>query len=200
MPLLQKTVAWVMLLSGVSVFLVRLHHAGPYAMPQQGNLLAAILSLLIALWLIRCWFSESKLHSSVRWITVAISPIVLFFTLYAVFAEVEETVTLKVHDLNGSSVDLRLWIVDIEDKAWVTMNRTKAQTHGLEAAKVELLRNGLFKCVISTQYEKRSIVNAAHHARSRKYATQRIATALGMFGENAGPDTVALRLDDCSNE
>ena len=189
-----------MLLSGVSVFLIRLHHAGPYAMPHQGNLLAAILSLLIGLWLIRSWFPESKLNNSLRWITVAISPIVLFFALYAIFAEVEETVTLKVHDLNGSSVDLRLWIVDIEDKAWVTMNRTKAQTHGLAAARVELLRNGLFRCVTSTQYDERSIVNAAHHARFKKYATQRIATSLGLFGEDAGPNTVALRLDECSNE
>jgi len=196
--LLQKIVAWAMLLAGISVFLIRFIHAGPYAMPHQGNLLAAIVSLLIGLWLIRFWFNDSKLNSGARWLAVAISPVVLFFTLYAVFAEVEETVTLRVNDPSGNSVDLRLWIVDIEGRVWVTMHREKADAHGLAGARTELLRHGVFRCVISTQFDNRTIVNAAHHARHKKYATQRVATLAGMFGENAGANTVALRLDDCS--
>ena len=40
-----------MLLVGLSVFLIRVQHAGPYALPEGGNLLAGTLALLLGGWL-----------------------------------------------------------------------------------------------------------------------------------------------------
>ena len=33
--------------------------------------------------------------------------------------------------------------------------------------------------------------------RQEKYAVQRLAGAIGMFGDGPGPDTITLRLDAC---
>jgi hypothetical protein len=186
-----------MLIVGALVFLVRLFHEGPYAIPRQGNLLAGLLSLAIGAWLVRSWFGGHKLLTIISGLTVAASPFVLYFALYATIAEVEETVTLRVSNLSGESVDLRLWIVDIEGATWVTMSHSKAEAHGLQSSKAELLRQGEFKCVQTTQYDERDIVNKAHRARHEKYATQRLAGLIGMFGETAPPGDVALRLDRC---
>lgn len=187
----------IMLAAGLAVFLTRLHHPGPYAMPHQGNLLAALLSLFIGLCLIIPWFYTNPVLKIGRWILVAASPVVIFYALYAILAEMEETVTLRANNEQGEVVDLRLWIVDVEGTPWVTMGRGKADAHNLKSAKVELLRNGVFDCVQTTQFEDPDIVNRAHRLRTEKYAMQRFAMLLGMFGETAGSGTVALRLDAC---
>jgi len=122
---------------------------------------------------------------------------VLFFVLYATFAELEETVTLKATGRDGRSADLRLWIVDRDGVAWVTMPRAKADAHDLTETRAELLRSGEWRCVVATRDERRETVNAIHRLRHEKYAVQRFATVIGMFGETAGESTVALRLDPC---
>jgi uncharacterized membrane protein YiaA len=48
-----------MLLVGVCVFAIRLQHAGAYALPQKGNLLAGVLALLLGTLLARPWFGEN---------------------------------------------------------------------------------------------------------------------------------------------
>lgn len=194
---LRYTVGWLMLLVGVAVFLIRLNHPGPYAMPHQGNLLAAILSLAIGIILVLPLLGDNLATNLGRWLALAASPIVVFFALYAIFAELEETVSLRVNSTNGESIDLRLWVVDIDGAPWVTMDRPKAERHGLHSAKVELLRNGEFSCVLTTLIDDPNLVNNAHELRTKKYAVQRFAMVLGMFQETAGSGTVALKLDPC---
>ena len=106
-------------------------------------------------------------------------------------------VVLKATDRAGRPSDLRLWIVDRHDAAWVTMPRWKADENGLGEARVELLRHGEVSCVIATRHEERATVNEIHRLRHEKYAVQRLATALGIFGRSAGEETVALRIDPC---
>jgi hypothetical protein len=186
-----------MLLVGVSVFAIRLQHAGPYAFPRGGNLLGGLFALLLGGWLVRDWLGPHRLAAPLRWVALAASPIVLFFALYATFAELEEVVVLKASDRAGRPADLRLWIVDRADGAWVTMPRSKADAHGLSEARVELLREGEVGCVIATRHEDRATVNEIHLLRHEKYGVQRLATVLGIFGRSADEDVVALRLDPC---
>jgi hypothetical protein len=194
---LWRVVGWLMLLVGVSVFVIRFQHAGPYAFPRGGNLLAGVLALLLGGWLARAWLGSHRLAAPLGWIALAASPIVLFFALYATLAELEEVVVLKATDRTGQPANLRLWIVDRADAAWVTMPRSKADAHGLSEARVDLLRQGEVSCVIATRHEDRATVNEIHRLRHQKYGVQRFATALGLFGRSAGEDTVALRLDPC---
>ncbi|MFQ5699121.1 MAG: hypothetical protein ACE5IL_12650 [Myxococcota bacterium] len=156
--------------AGVSVFAIRLHHAGPYAFPHGGNLLA-----------------------------VAFSPLVLIPSLYATLAELEEVVVLRTADLGAHAADLRLWIVDHDGAGWVTMGRAKADAHGLIDVQVELLRRGELRCVHVTRFEDRASVNRIHHLRDAKYSVQRLATAIGLFGRDADENDVTLRLDPCSS-
>ena len=57
----QRIVGWLMLLVGVSVFAIRLQHAGPYALPGGGNLIAGVLALLLGGWLVRGWLGAHRL-------------------------------------------------------------------------------------------------------------------------------------------
>ena len=194
---LQRVVGWLMLFVGLSVFVIRFQHAGPYAFPRGGNLLAGVLALLLGGWLVRPWLASHRLAAPFGWIALAASPIVLFFALYATLAELEEVVVLKATDRTGQPANLRLWIVDRADAAWVTMPRAKADAHDLTETRAELLRSGEWRCVVAMRDERHETVNAIHRLRHEKYAVQRFATVIGMFGETAGESTVALRLDPC---
>lgn len=194
---LRRGVGGLMLLVGVSVFAIRLQHAGPYAFPGGGNLRAGVLALLLGAWLVRPWPFAGRLVTPLTWVALATTPVVMFFALYATLAELEEVVVLKTSDRTGRPADLRLWIVDRDGAAWVTMPRSKADRHGLEIARVELLRQGEIRCAIATLHEDRPTVNEIHRLRHEKYAVQRLATSLGLFGRSAGEDVVALRLDPC---
>lgn len=187
-----RIVGWLMLIVGLSVFAIRTQHAGPYALPRGGNLLAGVLALVLGVSLARGW-----LGAPLRWIALTASPIVLFFALYATLAELEEVVVLKVIARSGQPADLRLWVVDRGGAAWVTMPRAKADAHGLTETRVDLLRQGEVTCVTVIRHEDRATVNEIHQLRHQKYAVQRIATTLGIFGRSAGEDVVALRLDPC---
>lgn len=194
---LRAIAGWVMLLVGVSVFAIRLQHEGPYALPRQGNLLAGVLALALGIALVRPWFGAGGLAT---WITrglLVACPIVLFYALYATFAELEEVVVLHAFDANGRPADLRLWIVDHEGAAWVTMPGAKADAHGLRDARLELLRGGETTCVITRRYDEYETVDRIHRLRHEKYAVQRLATAIGLFGRSVGEDTVTLRLEPC---
>jgi hypothetical protein len=194
---LQRVVGWVLLIAGVSVFAIRLQHAGPYALPRGGNLAGGLLALLLGAWLVRPWLGTRRLAAPLGWAALAASPVVLYFALYATLAELEEVVVLKTTDRGGSPADLRLWIVDRDGAAWVTMPRWKADAHDLRETRAELLRQGEVDCVIVTRVEDRATVNEIHQLRHGKYRVQQLATALGIFGREAREDTVALRLDPC---
>jgi hypothetical protein len=194
---IQTIVGWLMLLVGASVFAIRVQHAGPYALPRGGNLLGGAFALLIGGWLASGWLAAHRTGALFRWAALAASPVVLFFALYATLAEIEEVVVLRATDGAGRPADLRLWIVDRDGAAWVTMPRGKADAHGLRDARVELLRQGETSCVVATRHEDRPTVDGIHQLRHEKYAVQRLATVIGMFGRTAGEDVVALRLDPC---
>lgn len=61
----------------------------------------------------------------------------------------------------------------------------------------ELLRAGGVSCVVAVRHDDRPDVAAIHQLRQEKYAVQRLATTIGLYGEGPGEDTVALRLDSC---
>ena len=100
----SATVAgWLMLAAGASVFAIRLQHAGPYEMPEQGNLRAGVLALVIGGLLLAPWL-RTRLA---RGVLLALAPVVLFFALYATLAELEEVVVLRATDSSGAPSNLR---------------------------------------------------------------------------------------------
>lgn len=194
-----RAVGWLMGAAGVAVFAIRLHHAGPYAMPEHGNLRAALGALAIGLLLLTPGFARLGRGATraLRGLLLAASPFVLFFALYATLAELEEVVVLRATDSGGAPADLRLWIVDHEGSAWVSMPRTKAEAHGLDGARVGLLRGGRTHCVMPVLSHDPADNERTFRLRDRKYAVQRLARRIGLFGDGPSPETVTLRLDPC---
>lgn len=181
-----------MLALGVAVFAVRLLHAGPYAMPHGSPLLGGLGALLLGGLL--AW------PAAPRWLgltALAVTPVVLFIGLYATIAELEEVVSLYATDSSGDPAELRLWIVDRDDGAWVGMPRAKAVEHSLDGARVELLRNGEIRCVVPVLHEDRATVKAIHRLKVEKYTAARGAAAIGLYPREAGKAAVSLRLDPC---
>lgn len=177
---------------GVAVFAVRLLHAGPYAMPAGTNLFGGLGALVLGGVLVR--------SATPRWlgrVALAATPVVLFFGLYATLAELEEVVSLYAVDAAGDTTDLRLWIVDRDDGAWVGMARAKAIAHGLDGARLQLLRNGETRCVVPVLHDDRPTVRAIHALKVEKYAVARGAAAIGLYPREARDTAAALRLDPC---
>jgi hypothetical protein len=189
---LRTGVGWVLVAVGIAVFSVRLLHEGAYAVPRGGNLFGGVGALLLGGALL--WPAVPR---ALGWLGLAISPVVLFFGLYATMSELEEVVSLYATDSNGQPAELRLWIVDREDGAWVGMQRSKAVEHSLDGARLELLRNGETACVVPALHEDRPTVKAVHALKVEKYAVARGAAALGLYPREARETTVSLRLDSC---
>jgi len=182
----------VLLAVGVAVFAVRLVHAGPYAMPSGANLFGGLGSLLLGALLV--WPGTPRLLGR---ITLVVVPVVLFFGLYATFAELEETISLYATDAAGNETDLRLWIVDRDDGAWVGMARAKAEANALDGARVRLLRNGEIRCVVPKLYVDLDTIRAIHAMKLDKYAVARGAAAIGLYPREGRETGAALRLDPC---
>ncbi|MBW2243720.1 MAG: hypothetical protein JRH01_17185 [Deltaproteobacteria bacterium] len=200
----RPSVGWaiagaLMLVVGASVFLIRFQHAGPYEMPAGGNLRAGVLALLLGAWLVRPWWGTRGLAAALRWGAIAACVPVLFFALYATLAELEEVVVLRAKDAAGQPANLRLWIVDKEDGAWVAMPVQKADAHSLAAAPLQLLRRGEERCVIAKPFTDRETLEAVVRLRHEKYSIQRLATRIGLFEERPSGTTVVLRLDPCED-
>jgi len=77
------------------------------------------------------------------------------------------------------------------------MNRSKAEQHGIDGAKLELLRAGVTRCVIPRIVEDPVANRRTFDLRQEKYAVQRLGGILGMFGEGPSPETITMRLDPC---
>ena len=193
----RAPMGWLLLIVGVSVFAIRLRHEGPYAIPRDGNLRAAVLALAMGAGLVRTWMGSDRRAQFLIRIALAISPIVLFFSLYSTLAELEEVVVLRATLDSGDTRDLRLWIVDSEGTPWVTMPRSKADANELENTQAQLLRRGELHCVNAVRVDEQATVNEIHQLRFEKYAVQRLATQIGIFAPTAGENVVALRLDAC---
>ncbi len=194
---LRSPVGWLALIVGFSVFAIRFQHEGPYAFPREGNLLSGVLALVFGVGLIRPWLGANRFASLLTRTVLAVTPIVIFFALYATLAELEEVVVLRATDEQRGTKDLRLWIVDHEGTPWVTMPRSKADAHGLTDTRVELLRHGAASCVIAKRHEDFATVDKIFGMRHEKYRIQRLATAVGVFGRSVGEDVVTLRLEPC---
>jgi hypothetical protein len=173
--------------AGLAAFLVPLQHAGPYGIPGRG-LVGGLLCFAISGVLL-----ARGTPAIARGIALAASPIVLFFALYGALAELEEVVVLYAED-----ADLRLWIVDHDGVAWVSMPRSKATAHGLDGATRELLRAGVTQCVVPRIVDDPIANRRTFDLRQEKYAIQRLGGLLGMFGDGPGPETITLRLDPCT--
>ncbi len=189
---IRTVVGWALLVLGIAVFAVRLLHEGAYAVPRGGNLFGGLGALLLGGVLV--WSATPR---GLGWLALAASPVVLFFGLYATMAELEEVVSLYATDSSGQPAELRLWIVDRDDGAWVGMPRSKAVEHSLDGAHLELLRNGETRCVVPALHEDRPTVTAIHALKVEKYAVARAAAAIGLYPRDATESTVSLRLDSC---
>jgi hypothetical protein len=189
---LRTGVGWGLLAVGAAVFAVRFLHEGAYAVPRGGNLFGGLGALGVGAVLL--WSTAPR---ALGWLAMAASPVVVFFALYATMAELEEVVSLYATDSTGRPAELRLWIVDREDGEWVGMPRAKALEHGLDGARLELLRNGETRCVVPVLHEDRATVGTIHAQKVDKYAVARGAAAVGLYPREARDTAVALRLDPC---
>jgi hypothetical protein len=178
--------AVLLLAAGLAAFLIPLRHPGPYGIPGRG-LVGGLLCLALAGMLLAR--GTPALLRALAW---AASPFVLFLALYGALAELEEVVVLQAPD-----AELRLWIVDHEGTAWVSMPRDKAERHALDGARLELLRAGATRCVVPRIVDDPAANRRTFDLRQEKYAIQRLGGVLGMFGDGPGPDTITLRLDPC---
>ena len=188
----QTVVGCGLLALGIAVFAVRFLHEGAYAMPRGTNLFGGLGALLLGGVLV-----SSAKPRRLGWLALAVSPVVLFLGLYATMAELEEVVSLYATDSAGKPAELRLWIVDREDGAWVGMPRSKAIEHSLDGARIELLRSGETRCVVPVLHEDRPTVRAIHALKVEKYAVARGAAAIGVYPREARDTSVSLRLDPC---
>lgn len=188
----RPAVGYVLLAVGVGVFAVRFLHEGPYAMPRGTNLLAGLGSLLLGAVLV--WSATPRW---LGWLALAAGPVLLFLGLYATMAELEEVVSLYATDSAGNPAELRLWIVDRDDGAWVGMPRSKAVEHSLDGARLQLLRNGETRCVVPVLHDDRATVRAIHALKVEKYAVARGAAAIGLYPREARDTGTSLRLDPC---
>lgn len=194
-----SVMGWLLVLAGAAVFAIRFQHAGPYAAPEEGNLRAALLALVVGIGLSMEWHRNRGPVKALVRIALGVSPILLFFALYSTLAEFEEVVVLRATQPSGEASDLRLWVVDIDGAAWVTMPKSKADANGLVDNRAELLRDGELRCVLATRVTDRETVNRAHTQRHEKYFVQRLATRIGIFGRTAKEDVVAIQLRPCGS-
>jgi hypothetical protein len=184
--IMESIVGMLTLGAGLAAFLVPLQHAGPYGIPGRGLVGGLLCFAIGGLLLVR------GTPTIARGVALVAAPIVLFFALYGALAELEEVVVLYTED-----ADLRLWIVDHEGGEWVSMPRSKAEQHGIDGVKLELLRAGATHCVVPRLAEDPIVNRRTFDLRQEKYAVQRLGGALGMFGDGPGPETITLRLDPC---
>lgn len=182
----------ILLATGLAVFGIRFTHAGAYSMPQGGALLGALGAIAIGglLITIRQW-------RPLTWVALIISPVALFPALYSIMGEAEEVISLFATDLQGNERDLRLWIVDRDDGAWVGMPRDKALGNNLDGQQLSMLRQGNIVCVVPKLYDDRDTAGAIHAMKVAKYTVAQISGAIGLYPQEAGEQTVALRLDPC---
>jgi hypothetical protein len=185
-PVAASIVGGLTLCAGFAAFRVPLQHAGPYGIPGRGLVGGLLCFAIAAALLLR------GAPAIARVVALVASPVVLFFALYGALAELEEVVVLYTD--HG---DLRLWIVDSDGVEWVSMKRSKASGHAIDGAKLELLRAGATHCVTPRIVEGPVANRRTFDLRQEKYAVQRLAVAVGMFGDGPGPETITLRLDPC---
>jgi hypothetical protein len=177
---------------GLAVFAIRLGHLGPYALPGGAGFLGALAAIALGAYLL--WRGKPRFTGL---IAIVLATFASFPAIYSIVAESEEVISLYAFDPENNLVDLRLWIVDRNDGAWVGMGRNKAITHKLDGAQLEMLRGGKTICVIPVLAEDRATVIEIHRMKVDKYKAAQISASIGMYPREASENTAALRLDPC---
>ena len=190
--LASKIYAVVLLLVGLGVFAIRFQHAGPYSVPTWGPMLGALGCLILGGVLL--WSAKPKL---LAWIALLLSPLALLPALFSIGGEAEEVISVFANNQEQQVADLRLWIVDREDGAWVGLGRGKALEHNLNGVQAEMLRGGQLSCVIPTLHDDRATVELIHGMKVDKYVVAQMSGALGLYPLEATNSMVAVRLDPC---
>ena len=179
---------------GLGVFAIRLTHPGPYSLPGGAAFIGALVTIALGAYLL--WPGKPKYTGLVA---IAIATFASFPAIYSIGGESEEVISLYAFDQDNNPVDLRLWIVDRSDGAWVGMGRSKAVTHNLDGSRLDMLRGGKTVCVIPALVEDRETVSKIHRMKVDKYKVAQISVSIGLYPAEASENTVALRLDPCSN-
>jgi hypothetical protein len=192
-PLAYTVAAIIFATIGAAVFVIRLGHPGPYAMPTGIAPIGALAAIALSVYLL--WPGKPKFTGGVA---VLLGVISCLAPIYSIVGESEEVISLYVIDNGGNRVDLRLWVVDREDGAWVGMGRDKAISNQLNGTQLQMLRGGETRCVVPKLFdEDRATVQIIHRMKVEKYQAAQIAASVGMYPPEATANTVALRLDPC---
>ncbi len=187
-----KVFGAVLLLVGIGVFAIRFQHAGPYTIPTWGPMLGALGCLVLG----GLFYFPGK-PKWFGYLMIIVSPIAMFPALYSIGGETEEVISVYAFDPNGTEVDLRLWIVDRDDGAWVGLGKSKAVDNSMDGAELQMLRGGQLSCVKPKLYEDRPTVETIHAMKVDKYAVAQLSAAIGLYPLEAPASAVAMRLDPC---
>ena len=131
---------------------------------------------------------------TVLWVVagIAIGGVAGFMFMFKQMHDAEEVVVL-----HADAKDLPLWIVERDGEAWLGMAREKAQTHNLDGREFQLTRFGRKQCVVPALHDDLSMAKMVHSLKMEKYAGARVMAELGIYPTEAGPGSVALRVDPC---
>lgn len=192
----RKIIGIALALAGLSVFLIRLQHAGPYFPPEGGNLVGGLLALVCGTLI---FFDVPPARDGAgtvgQGVLLLTSLLALYLAAFAILAEVEEVVVVRPGCGETRGGPLRLWVIDDEGAMWATMGRDKATRNGISIARtVTLLRGGEEACLVAAVLDDARLVEHLSLLREEKYVAERIAVALGIFGEDRFDSNVALRM------
>lgn len=192
----RKIIGILLALLGIAVFVIRLKHGGPYFLPEGGNLLGGLLALICgALWFVDPLPEEGRFYRLLHLGLLVASLLGLYLAAFATAAEVEEVIVVWPGCQEARGEPLRLWVIDDEGAAWATLGREKAVRAGLpNRHEARLLRGGVETCVDAALVDDARVVEHLSLLREEKYAVERVAVALGIFGEDRFDSNVALRL------
>jgi hypothetical protein len=193
--------ACLLLLCGVAVFAVRLHHAGPYPFPRGPDLVFGPANLLLGLLALRPWRPSLARGALGNRLLLAVMPFVLFLGLGAVAHEAEEVVILRTANEAGAVRDTRLWVIDQMGSPWVVTARHSDHIRELSAnPRVEVFRRGEWRCHLAEPHGDRETIEASLRLRHEKYRVQRLAVALGVWPSSLDgieEVAVAVRFEPC---
>ena len=192
----RKLIGIGLALLGLAVFLIRLHHPGPYFLPEGGNLFGGLLALGCGVLLFFDVLpSEGPSALPLQLGLLAASLLALYMAAFATAAEIEEVIVVRPGCGETRGAPLRLWVVDDDGAMWATMGRDKATRSGIATARtVTLLRDGEEACVAASVVDDARLVEHLSLLREEKYAVEQVAVALGIFDEERFRSNVALRM------
>ncbi len=198
-------VGCILVLAGVAVFGVRLHHEGPYPFPGPVDLSFGCAALLLGALLIRSpWRSPRQDGVSVfTRVLLGLSPIVFLLALVAYGHEAEEVVVLRTAEPEGGVRETRLWVMDHQGSPWIVTGRGSRHDRNLTAnPRVEIFRRGEARCWMAERHLDRATLETLLQVRSEKYRAQRFAFATRLWKHFSEWDdleeiAVTLRFEPC---